>query len=196
MADTDFLADLARSPLGNVSRDAVVVARGAAIEVLEHPFTAQLGVRLDPEPATIDAASAVLAVPLPRRPNGAAGSGARRALWLGPDEWLVVDLDAPDITRAGPTLPPGMTVVPLSGHRTLLEIRGRDARALLARGCPLDLDPRAFGPDACAQSLLARVDVIIFLLEADAFGILVRASFARYLVAWMADAINGLEANR
>ena len=72
--------------------------------------------------------------------------------------------------------------------------RGRAARDLLARGCPLDLDPRSFAADQCAQTLLARVDVILFLMDdRDAFGVLVRASFARYLVDWLRDAIEGLE---
>jgi sarcosine oxidase, subunit gamma len=192
---------LARSALGTTERGGVVVARGAGADVLEHPFTAQLGVRLDPDTAVLAATAEALGVQLPSDPNRTARSGSRLALWLGPDEWLVVDLDSSDVVVAPAELSPGVTTVPLSGHRTFLEIRGPAARALLARGCPLDLDPRVFRDDACAQTLLARVDVIVFRLSepsassVDAFGVLVRASFARYVVDWLRDAITGMEAN-
>lgn len=205
MVEARNSAEGARSPLGNTSHDPVVVASGPGVEVLEHPFVDQLDVRCDPEPAALVAVGELLDVPLRGEPNrvgqGDGPAVRRRSLWLSPDEWLVIDPDHLEDVVAGialgPGWPAGVTVVDVSAQRTLLEIRGPQARALLARGCPLDLDPRAFGADHCAQSLLARIDVGLFRLEGpDAFGILVRASFARYLVAWLRDAIEGMAANR
>ncbi|MBM4407014.1 MAG: sarcosine oxidase subunit gamma [Chloroflexi bacterium] len=199
MVEQRFADGGAVSPLGNRTFDPVVVVAGPGVEVLEHSFTDQLDVRLDPEPAVLGALGDRLRVAIPAEPNRVGRDGRRLALWLAPDEWLVLDPDNLEDDVARLTMeggwPPDVTFVDVSAHRTLLELRGRDARALLARGCPLDLDPRVFGPDHCAQTLLARVDVILFRLDGtDAFGVLVRASFARYLVAWLTDALEGFYA--
>ena len=64
---------------------------------------------------------------------------------------------------------------------------------MLAKGCPLDLHPRAFTPGSCAQSLLAKADVLIHLRADDprhgpTFDLYVARSFAHYLWAWLEDA--------
>lgn len=183
MGEPTIPAATPRSPLGATGADPVTVARGARPDpvVLEHPFVPQFSIRLEPGAAGTET--------LPSTPNTVARAGVGTTLWLGPDEWLAVG-----------AVPDGIPALDVSGHRTLLEIRGRQARALLARGCPLDLDARVFGRERCAQTLLARVDVILWRLEPrpdgaeDAFAVLVRSSFARSLVAWLRDAIEGLDA--
>jgi sarcosine oxidase subunit gamma len=62
-------------------------------------------------------------------------------------------------------------------------------RDLLAAGCSLDLHPRAFAPDRCAQTLLARAQVILEQRGEDAFRLHVRGSFAVYLASWLIDAV-------
>ncbi|MEJ7696928.1 MAG: hypothetical protein WKF78_10020 [Candidatus Limnocylindrales bacterium] len=52
-------------------------------------------------------------------------------------------------------------VVDLSANRTAISVSGPRARESLAFGCAIDLDPPAFGPGRCAQTLLARANVII-----------------------------------
>jgi sarcosine oxidase subunit gamma len=176
----------ARSPLGNTDAVPVTVLARRDVVVVEHPFMVQVAIRLDP--ADAGHAEPLPGLRLPLTPNRVTTAGDPRAMWLAPDEWLV-------LAPAGMSLEERPGRIDVSAHRTLLEIRGAGARDLLARGCPLDLDPRSFAADHCAQTLLARVDVILFRLEGpDAFGVLVRASFARYLVAWLQDAIEGLEA--
>jgi sarcosine oxidase subunit gamma len=64
---------------------------------------------------------------------------------------------------------------------------------VLAKGCPLDLHPRAFATGNCAQSLLAKASVLIHLPNDDAqrgptFDLYVARSFAHYLFAWLEDA--------
>jgi sarcosine oxidase subunit gamma len=128
---------------------------------------------------------------LPVIPNTVAAKGGRRALWLGPDEWLVV---GPDGQREAieQTLRSGLnggSIVDVSANRTLLEIRGSKARALLAHGVAIDLDARSFGPGYCAQTLLAKAQVIIERIDDDlAFHLYVRSSFASYLADWLLDA--------
>ena len=78
----------------------------------------------------------------------------------------------------------------------VVRLHGLGARELLARGCTLDLHPRAFPPWRCAQTLCAKADVIIQAVDAGddeaAFDLIVRRSFADYLWRWLADASSAL----
>jgi sarcosine oxidase subunit gamma len=82
------------------------------------------------------------------------------------------------------------SVVDVSAARTTLELAGPRARDVLEHGCALDLHPRAFGPGQCAQTLLAKANVVLHQVDdAPTYRLLVRPSFARYLVAWLLDAM-------
>ena len=58
---------------------------------------------------------------------------------------------------------------------------------MLARGCALDLHPSVFPPGSCAQTLLARAQVILYRTDEEAFRLLVRPSFADYVRAWFRE---------
>ena len=61
---------------------------------------------------------------------------------------------------------------------------------MLAKACPLDFHPRAFGPARCAQSNVARTQALIALEdELPVFRLFVRSSFAVYLAEWLLDAM-------
>jgi sarcosine oxidase subunit gamma len=155
--------------------------RLGAVALRELPFAAQVNVRTaDPEP-----------LGLPHVPNTTAPFGGSRALWLGPDEWLVVGPDGNERAIEEALLAAGgdVSVVDLSANRTILELTGPRARDVLMQGCSLDLHRRAFGPGRCAQTLLARAQVILEATGDDAFRVFVRRSFARYLAGWLQDAI-------
>ena len=80
------------------------------------------------------------------------------------------------------------------GQPRRAQLSGPRVRELLAAGCALDLHPRAFGPNRCAQTLLARAHVILER-DGDAFRLFVRPSFARYLAGWLLDVLEGLAAD-
>ena len=113
----------------------------------------------------------------PLAPNTVEGD----ALWLGTDEWLVLggrEQDYADMPAA----------VDVSANRVCLELTGEGAADVLARGCALDLHASVFPPGRCAQTLVARAQVILYRTEEHAFRLLVRPSFADYLRAWLRDA--------
>ena len=134
-----------------------------------------------------------LGVALPVAPNTVATRGQRSVLWLGPDEWLVVD----GSTQVGEIeaavrqafAPDWGSVVDVSANRIVVELSGPHARDVLSRGCSLDLHPRSFRPGMCAQTLLAKTAVILWQTDdAPTFKVFVRASFAAHLARWLADA--------
>ena len=135
-------------------------------------------------------------------PNTTAENGDLAALWLGPDEWLV--LTAPDSAASTKeVLRDALSgrfaaVTDVSGGQTVISLIGRHARDVLAKGCTLDLHPRAFGVGQCAQSHLAKALVTIRQVgDEPSFEVIVRRSFAEYLALWVRDAAleYGLVAN-
>jgi sarcosine oxidase subunit gamma len=162
----------------------------------EVPFLAQINVRADP--ASVGATqrfTTALGFALPLEPNTVAGDAEQLALWLGPDEWLVVgppDTEAALETRCRTALGSDVgSVVDVSANRTTLELSGPAARAVLETGCAIDLHPRAFGPGRCAQTLVARINVILHQTTSEPrYRLLVRPSFAAYLASWLRDALS------
>ncbi|HEX4521507.1 MAG TPA: sarcosine oxidase subunit gamma family protein [Gaiellaceae bacterium] len=134
----------------------------------ERAIVSQVAVRGDPQPG------------FPVEPNMTAEVAGQTVIWLGPDEWLVLgggEADFPDAAAA----------VDVSANRVVLELSGDEALGVLAGGCSLDLHPSVFEPGRCAQTLLARAEVILLRRELDRWWILVRPSFAPYVRAWLDD---------
>ncbi|MGJ6963731.1 sarcosine oxidase subunit gamma [Streptosporangium sp. G11] len=170
--------------------------------ITELPFLTQVDLRVEPGSGTAADIALALGVPLPTEPGTSASTGAgapssgtsasdTRVLWLGPDEWLVVGPLGDTGLEARLRAAAGVghaAVTDVSAQRTVLLVTGPKARDLLSHGCPLDLHPRAFGPGRCAQTTLARAQVVLFAGEDGAFHIFVRSSFADYLAAWLLDA--------
>jgi sarcosine oxidase subunit gamma len=186
-ADPTLDATRRRSPL-----DGFVFPRG----LREVPFLAQVDLRADPADQAVTARlGAVVGGALPTTPNTVAGDVAgAHALWLGPDQWLVVGPPTTegDLERRLRGALDGAhgSVVDVSANRTTLELRGPNAWTILEGGCSIDLHPRAFGRRRCAQTLLARANVIIEqLTDEPLYRIFVRPSFAIYLATWLTDAL-------
>jgi sarcosine oxidase, subunit gamma len=137
-------------------------------ELRELELESQVSVRGEPQPG------------FPIEPN----TTAARALWLGPDEWLVVGAREEDF-------PDAAAAVDVSANRVCFELVGDDVEDVLAQGCSLDLHSSVFAPGRCAQTLLAKAQVILHRRDAETFRILVRPSYAPYLRLWLEDAIRG-----
>lgn len=159
-----------------------------AVALSELRFAEQIGLRVKPP------VSAYLeGIPLPMQSNRVASMRELRTLWLGPDEWLVTAPEGlfPDLSgRLARALENRHAVVTdLSSSRAIIEVAGPRARTLLEKGCGLDLHPRVFGPGQCAQTVFARLPVIIDQLgAAPLYRLLVRRSAARWLAEWLIDA--------
>jgi sarcosine oxidase subunit gamma len=193
MADPAALPLAPRSPLGAASSDPFPIVRAASVEIDERPFLAQILLRMPPVDDAIAVVGAALDLDLPPPGRLARAPGAfRLAIWMGPDEWLVVEPGAPEavadrLLAAGRAH--GATTVDVSAHRTLLELRGTAVRDVLSAGCSIDLHPWSFPIGSAVQTLLARVDVIIGRGGEDVWHVAVRSSFATYLASWLQDAV-------
>ena len=160
---------------------------------------AAVSVRLDARDGDLrERLRASLGIDLPIEANTTTGDpDGRHALWLGPDEWLVVGPagTAPAIESAirAATGDAFVVTVDVSANRLAFELSGPSARELLESGCPIDLHPRAFRAGSCAQTLLARANVLLHQTSIEPrYRVWIRPSFARYVAAWLTDAEVGL----
>lgn len=158
-------------------------------------FFGQIDLRGDPADTTFLAeVRQVLGLDLPGTANTASVSGDRVALWLSPDQWLVV---VPFATRAQTIAElkralagKHVSITDVSANRTVLELSGSKVREVLAKGCGLDLHPRAFKAGQCAQTVVARSQAVIWQVdETPTYRVLVRPSFAAYLTDFFIDAM-------
>lgn len=167
---------------------------GAGVQLLERPFLGHINLRGDSADETfLKAVEGVLGVGLPLEPNTVVENGELTAIWLGPNEWLL--LMPPDQeAKMAQALQSALddlfaAVTDVSGGQTVINIRGHHARDVLYKGCTIDLHPRVFGPGRCAQTHVAKALVLIRQLDdSPSFDLIVRRSFADYLALWLKDA--------
>jgi sarcosine oxidase, subunit gamma len=117
----------------------------------------------------------------------------RVALWLGPDEWLLLvpDSASPDdlVKAVGQALGDvPHSLVDVSHRQIGLSVSGSGVCDVLNAGCPLDLDLRAFPVDMATRTVLAKADITLWRQAEDRFRIEVNRSFAPYLMAFLREA--------
>jgi sarcosine oxidase subunit gamma len=80
----------------------------------------------------------------------------------GPGQWLAVSESLANEALAGDLaarLKGLASISDQSGGRTIFRISGPRARDVLAKGLPIDLDPRAFPPGSAATSAISHIGV-------------------------------------
>jgi sarcosine oxidase, subunit gamma len=161
----------ARSALVGRSAD---LARLSASEVR---FLAQVDVRASEPDAS--------ALGLPIEPNTVAARNGQEALWLGPDEWLIVSdpgtADALVDELEAALAAVHHSVVDVSANRTVLELAGTNRHDLLSVGCPIDLHPRSWGEGRCAQTVFGGAPVLL-QERSGSTRVFVRPSFVSYVI--------------
>jgi len=105
---------------------------------------------------------------LPTEPLRSFHSETGSALWLGPDEWLV--LMPPDAPASFPvrhaahdpaSLPP-CSIVDITHRNSGLHLSGAWAQTVLGAGCPLDLSDRAFPVGTCTRTLFGKAEIVLW----------------------------------
>lgn len=208
-----------RSPLARLhdrmTAASVTGARDVALR--EIPFLNMVGIRARPGSAAAEALAAVAEVPLPAAHGAVTGDPDGVAVvWQGPDEFLLVSQDETvvplELTETADREPGALIslsthplttqlcralaghqesgqVVDLSANRTTLELSGHCARAVLEKGCHLDLHPRVFEVGTAVSTTLGPVQVILWRTAERTWRIMPRASFAEYVAHWLMDAM-------
>lgn len=184
------------SPLIQIEFAEVV---GNAPKIEEKPFLGYVNLRgRSDNTRFLAGVLKVLGCEPPTVANTVIESGDYRIYWLGPDEWLVVT-PAEQQNKVKAELLQAFkgafcSVVDNSSGLTMIHVTGENAAALLATDCPLDLHPREFKPGQCAQTRLAKAGMTLSpLADESGFEVIIRRSFADYLLLWLQEAAIAFE---
>lgn len=190
------LRDIRRSPASHLAAALEAGSITGTVVLKEGPFQTMAGIRVDPS-SEEGARIAAVVGSLPGRCGEVGGNDGVSVLWLGPAEFLVVAPEKADDSLDGDLIgsltaalggAPGQ-VVDLSANRTTFKLSGPQARAVLEKGCSLDLHPRSFTPGTALNTEVGNIPVILEKTGEESFRLFPRASFADFLGRWLLDAM-------
>jgi heterotetrameric sarcosine oxidase gamma subunit len=107
-------------------------------------------------------------------------NGDRTVLWLGPDEFLLLNSDD-DLPRAA-------SVIDVSHRDTALAVSGPRAAWVVNAFCALDLHDTAFPVGMCTRTAFGKAGILLWRTAPDTFRIDVARSFAPYVWACLEEA--------
>lgn len=138
--------------------------------------------------ASLAALAKALGLSLPQKPKTSVEKDGRAALWLGPDEWLLIGPDGDDLAAACAGVKPFHSAVDVSHRNVAIIVTGAGAEATIAAGCPQDLSLAAFPVGACSRTLLGLIEIVLWRTGEDAFRVECWRSFADYAFTFLSRA--------
>lgn len=128
-----------------------------------------------------------------RAGQGAATAAAltgHSALWAGPDQWFVLAEGRGEgaLYRELKSSLAGLASVTDQSHgRVIIRIAGPKARAVLAKGTPVDLHPDEFPVGKSALTQMAHVGVHLTRFSDDAYDLSVFRGFSESFWEWLTE---------
>jgi sarcosine oxidase, subunit gamma len=157
-----------------------------SITPAEPAFRMSLRVR----PDALSAMSKALGLSLPVKPKSSETKSTRSALWLGPDEWLIIDSARNPMDDAAKAKALN-SAVDVSHRNTAIIVSGAAAEATLSAGCPQNLSLMAFPIGACSRTILGKVEIVVLRTGPQAFRVECWRSFSDYVMTYLSEAAKG-----
>ena len=154
----------------------------AAVTLAALPPLTRIIIRADQKAAI--AIGGMLGVALPAAPCRSNASSDCAALWLGPDEWLVLTNQSAKL----PTTYAAGSVVDVSHRDTALSVSGPRAAWTINAFCALHLHLSAFPVGMCTRTVFGKAQIVLWRTAADTFHIEAARSFAPYVWACLEEA--------
>ncbi len=139
---------------------------------------------------------------LPTEANTSTASDKLTAMWLSPDEWMIVsnELVSKDSnkyelheilfnsiskTNLG-------AVLDVTDQFVQLELKGENIYEIFSAGCPFNFNEFNEKKGSTTQTVLNHIDVIMHHKEENVVNLFVRRSFAEHLWSWIEDSASRL----
>nr|CAD6408218.1 sarcosine oxidase subunit gamma family protein [Rhizobium sp. Q54] len=139
----------------------------------------------------VAALSQSLGLDLPTKPKTSASASGRTALWLGPDEWLVIAEGAgsssSDLKAACASSGVLHSAVDVSHRNTAILVEGPGSAAAINAGCPQDLSLKSFPVGACTRTIFGKVEIVLLRTGEESFRVEVWRSFSDYAFGLLAE---------
>jgi sarcosine oxidase subunit gamma len=136
---------------------------------------------------TVSALSKALGITLPMKPKTSASNGGRAALWLGPDEWLIIDDADSGVIADLAKVKVLHSAVDISHRNVGIIVAGKGAAAVVNGGCPQDLSLKAFPVGAASRTVLGKIEIVLWRTGEDAFRVECWRSFSNYAYAFLQE---------
>lgn len=131
-------------------------------------------------------------LPISTAPCRARAQGEWSALWLGPDEQLLLGpaQGAAEFAAAAGKALAGLahSLVDVSHRQGAIELGGAHAAAIINSGCPLDLRESSFPVDACTRTVFGKAEIVLWRQAPGRFHIEIWRSFMPYVAGLLAEA--------
>ena len=139
---------------------------------------------------------------LPTEASTSTSGEALTALWLSPDEWMLVSNETigedTNTYKVEDNLINNISkanlgaVTDVSDQFVMINIKGSKVFDLLATGSPFNFNEFKNKKGSVVQTILSHIDVIIHLTEINSVNLLVRRSFSEHLHSWLNDSASRL----
>ena len=182
------------------------IIRHSNITFQELPFFEKINLRGDPNNDFILKNSKILGSVLPVAPNTYTHTYTKdkklKVIWLGPNEWLIVieyQSEKNDIFSKlqSSNNDKETSVTDVSENRTIIRISGEKLFILLSKFLTLDLDKNLSDQLCCAQTLFAKVPILLVsnnpYEEIPKIDLFINRSHANYIYNLLVDGTKNLD---
>jgi len=165
----------------------------AANNVLLKPVAAHTRMILRAGADQVETVGGIVGIVLPTLPKTSTSNGPRTVLWLGPDEWLVLEKSKSNLHKLPKKLADTQcSVVDVSHRNTAILLSGKSVEQVLATGCPQNLSLDIFPVGACTRTVLGKSEIILLRTSINTFHIECWRSFSEYVWKYLVDGIKSL----
>ena len=146
----------------------------------------------------ISAVGKSLNILLPTESNTSTQSDKLTALWLSPDEWMIFSNQPVDestnnyetkelLNKNISKLNLG-AVTDVTDQFVLISLKGNKIYKLFQSGSPFNFNDFQNKKGAVIQTILTKIDIIVYNQDKNTVNLFVRRSFSQHLFSWMNDA--------
>ena len=170
------------------------------IKIQELPYVNKINLRLDPNNNVyMSSCSKILGVVLPTKPNTYVQNEKVKIIWLGPDEWMVINDQENELfiklkNELGDL---EASVTNISENRTIIRLSGKKIITLLSKFLVLDLEKNLGTQSSCAQTLFVKVPILLVRNDDNnqipVIDIFTNRSHANYIYNLLVDGTKNLD---
>ncbi len=139
---------------------------------------------------------------LPTEANTSTQSDKLTALWLSPDEWMIFsnehvnentnNYETEELLNNNISKLNLGAITDVTDQFVMIKLRGNKIYELFQTGSPFNFNEFQNKKGSVAQTILAKIDVIIQNQNKNEMNLFVRRSFSQHLFSWMNDSASKL----
>ena len=170
------------------------------IKIQELPYVNKINLRLDPNNnAYMSFCGKILGAVLPTKPNTYVQNEKVKIIWLGPDEWIVINDQKNELfiklkNELGDL---EASVTDVSENRTIIRLSGKKIMTLLSKFLVLDLEKNLRNKLSCAQTFFVKVPILLIRNndnnQIPVIDIFTNRSHANYIYNLLVDGTKNLD---